>query len=179
LILNHSQAAVGSGNLTFTGSADGTFTVDNGTGADAGIISPDANIFVISDGDMNDTDGEAFFAVGVRKSTTAPALSGTFELHFIGYDVTNLYPTGPQFAARWTVEEDQVNSSFQATNIVDSRGTPAGTTVTIPHTSVAPDGTFVADNTDLSILSPNGNFFAVVETDTATDSEIKIGLALK
>jgi hypothetical protein len=180
-ILNDSRpAAVGlSGSLTSTGSADGTFTVDNGTGPDAGIISSDANIFVVSDGDMNDTDGEAFFGVGVRKSTTAPTLTGSFQVHFIGYDPTNAYPTGPQFAARWTVEEDPVNSSFQATNIVDSRGTPAGTTVTIPHTSVAADGTFVADNTDLSILSPAGNFFAVVETDTATDAEIKIGLALK
>ncbi|WP_455201682.1 hypothetical protein [Kaarinaea lacus] len=181
LILNHSQPAeVGlSGNLTFVGSADGTFTVDNGTGDDAGIISPDANIFVVSDGDMTDADGEAFFGVGVRKSTTAPTLTESFQIHFIGYDSTNAFPIGPQFAARWTVVEDQVNTAFEATNIVDSRGTAPGATATIPHTSVAADGTFVAANTDLSILSPAGNFFAVVETDTATDAEIKIGLALK
>jgi hypothetical protein len=183
LIQNHSQPAeVGlSGNLTFTGASNGTFTVNKDAGPDSGIVSPDASLFVLTDGDLNDGDQDAHFAVGVRKSTTAPTLSGSFQLHFIGYDPANAYPTGPQFAARWTVVENAVNFAFDATSIVDSRGIAPGTTVAIPHTSVAMDGTFTAgpDSTDLSILSPDGSFFAAVETDTAVDSEIKIGLAIK
>ena len=168
----HSGGLSGNGNLLVSLSADGTFTLNNGSRTEVGIISPDASMFATTD----DIDGGfGFFTVGVRKSTESPLLSGSYEIHFLGYE----YPNGPQFAGRWTAVKDEIMSEFDATCIFDSRGIAPGTTVTIPHTSVAADGTFVVQNTDFSILSSNGGFFATVETETAIDTEIKIGLALK
>lgn len=183
LILKHSVASeIGDGGtFTYIVATDGTFTVDKDPviDIDSGIISPDANVFVMTDSNINDGDGETYFAVGVRKSITPPDLSGSYQLTFIGYDVTNTYPLGPQFAARWDAVEDASNLQFNATAIVDSRGTTPGTTVTIPHTTVANDGTFDANVYDLSIVSPDGEFFAIVETDITADAEIKIGLAIR
>ena len=180
-ILSHSQGVVGTtGPLTVSVAADGTFTVNNGDGPDTGIISPDANVLVITDSDPGDVDGEIYFSVGVRKSTTPPDLSGIFQVHFIGYDIETPYPNGPQFASRWNATEDSANSEFDVTLIIDSRGdTPAGSTASISHTPVATDGTFTAEGKDFGILSPDGRFFTIVETDIVEDLEIKLGVAIR
>ena len=178
-ILNHSQGQAGSGTLTFSVANDGTFTLDNGFGADTGIISPDTNVLAITDGDMLDGDNEQVFSIGVRKSTSAPVLSSdNYQLHFIGYDISNPYPIGPQFAARWNAVEDAANLEFDATAIVDSRGIASGSTASIAHSAVATDGTFVAEGTDLGIVSPDGKYFAIVETEQFDDFEMKIGFAI-
>jgi len=180
-ILNHTQMAeVGlTGTLIFSVATNGTFTLDNGSGSDTGIISPDTNVFVITDGDMLDGDNEQVFSIGVRKSASAPVFSSNnYQLHFIGNDYSNPYPIGPQFAARWNAVEDAVNLEFDATAIVDSRGIASGTPVSISHTAVATDGTFVAEVTDLGIVSPDGKYFAIVETDQIDDTEMKIGFAI-
>ena len=180
-ILSHSIAGVGdNGPLTVSVAADGTFTMDSGEGPDTGIISPDANVLVITDSNPDDAANQVFFLVGVRKSTALPALSGTFQTHFIGYDITTPPPNGPQFAARWNATEDLANSEFDATLIIDSRSDlPLGATASISHTPVAIDGTFIVEGTDLGILSPDGRFFTIVETDTAEDLEIKLGFAIR
>lgn len=180
-ILDHTQTAeVGlTGALTYVVFTDGTFSVNNGVSATdfTGIIAPDANMFVMTDADI--TDGEIHFAIGVKKSTSAPVFStDNYQLHFIGNDYSNAYPIGPQFAARWNAVEDAVNFEFDATAITDSRGIPSGSTATISHTAVATDGTFVAEGTDLGIVSPDGKYFAIVETDQIDDLEMKIGFAI-
>ena len=177
-ILNHTQTAeVGlTGSFSYSVSADGTISVNTG---DTGIVAPDANMFVMTDTDFN--DGEIHFAVGIRKSASAPVFSTeNYQLHFIGYDSSKIPPDGPQFAARWDVVEDTANLEFDATAIIDSRGTPTGTVVSIPHTAVATDGTFDAALTDYGIVAPDGAYFSVVETDTdaVSDSEIKLGFAI-
>ncbi len=180
-ILNHTQPAeVGlTGTLIFSVATDGVFTLDNGSGSDTGIIAPDTNVFVMTDGDMLDGDGEQVFSIGVRKSASAPVFSSdNYQLHFFGNDYSNAYPIGPQFAARWNAVEDAVNLKFDATAIVDSRGISSGTPVSISHTAVATDGTFVAEGTDLGIVSPDGKYFAIVETDQTDDFEMKIGFAI-
>ena len=180
-ILDHSIVGVGQkGDLFVSVAADGTFTMDSGEGPDTGIISPDANVLVITDSNPDDAANQVFFLVGVRKSTALPALSGTFQTHFIGYDITTPPPNGPQFAARWNATEDLANSEFDATLIIDSRSDlPPGATASISHTPVAIDGTFIVEGTDLGILSPDGRFFTIVETDTAEDLEIKLGFAIR
>ena len=182
-ILDHTQPAeVGlNGNLSYVVAADGTFSVNNGASPtdDTGIIAPDANMFVMIDADTTDADNEIIFAIGVRKSASAPVFSSdNYQLHFIGNDYSNFYPYGPQFAARWNAVEDAVNLEFDATAIVDSRGIASGTPVSISHTAVATDGTFVAEGTDLGIVSPDGKYFAIVETDQINDLEMKIGFAI-
>jgi hypothetical protein len=180
-ILNHSQLTpVGNtGNFNVSVATDGTFTVtpDPDPGySDVGIIDPDANIFVMTDDDMADGDGEQIFAIGIRKSTVAPAfLTGTYQMNFFGYDFS-VSPYG-QFAARWNAVEDELNLEFDITVIIDSRGTAPGTTGSFSHTPVASDGRFVI-GAGLGIVSPDGGYFAIVDTDLIDDDEMKIGFAI-
>ena len=184
LIIRHTSASeVGkNGALTYVINSDGTFTLDNGSGeSDVGIFAPSADVFVMTDG-VPGADSEVLYAVGVRKSVSAPPISEPLQMHFIGYDVANGYPYGPQFASRWGVLDDATKTSFIATCLIDSRGIAAGTLVSIPHTAVQSDGTFVsgADQDEFGIVSPDGVVMTIVETDDSVfDSEMKLGVALQ
>jgi len=87
-ILAHSNPAMvgNSGSLTIAFSNDGTFTYDNGTGVDYGIISPDGNIFALADATGGDADG-VIIAIGVRISTSGtPDGIGDYVINQIGLD---------------------------------------------------------------------------------------------
>jgi hypothetical protein len=181
-ILSHSAGTTGSGNLTYAlNTADGTFTITTATGTDSGIFSPDGNMLIFLDGllrtDAVNSDG--LLAVGVKKSTSAPTLSGTYQVHFIGTDLNagNYW----QYASRLdgVVDVDH----FDCTVLADSRGASPGTILLpVPLSSVNADGTFSINNGAAEgIVSPDGSFIAAVDTtvDYNIDYEIKLILGLR
>ncbi len=177
--LSHSAGTTGSGDLTYAlNTADGTFTITTATGTDSGIFSPDGNMLIMMD-NLSRTDAvnsDGLLAVGVKKSTVAPALSGTYQVHFFGTDLeAGAYW---QYATRMdgVVDVDH----FDCTVLADSRGASPGTILpAVPISAVAADGTFTINNGGATgIVSPDGSFIAAVDT-TAADNEIKLIFGLR
>ncbi len=178
--IQDSRGNSGGGNLTYTlNPTDGTFTVTTDPGGtDSGIFSPDGNMLIMMDSlSRDDVDGsDGLLAVGVKKSTSAPALSGKYQVHFIGNDMdAGAYW---QFATRMDAVVDAANSEFDCTVLADSRGAAPGTTFPAPFTAVAADGTFTISDDGVGIVSPDGSFIAAVDTDNA-DNEIKLIFGLR
>jgi hypothetical protein len=174
------------GTLAYTMDTTGTFSATtsiNNTviGTDYGIVSADGSMFVIidSDPDVVDADGEIILAVGVKKSTGAPPLTGSFEMNQIGWNTTSN-----------SIETSKVNlvsgatsGTLNATIVGDSEVAIIGYSVTATVV-MSPDGTFTIDNgtgsLDYGMVSSDGRIFTGSDASlTDGDSEIIFSIAVK
>lgn len=89
-IARHSAGSAGlSGSFTYTVATDHTFTVDNGSGIDSGILASDNALFVMVDAEFGaaDSDSESIVGIALRKDCSSPpTLSGDYRLAQIGVD---------------------------------------------------------------------------------------------
>lgn len=160
--------------------ADGTFTMTSSswTYTHAGILTQNADVFFMTDGDPINPSSDVSLTVGVRKSGgAAPVMSGTYQTHFIGMD------SGSKLARRFNATFNSGTMMFDCTVLAlfdpsDPTGTgSAGMTLSVPVTVVAGDGTFVVD-TEPGILSPDGTFLMVLDADPG-DGETKLVVGQK
>ncbi|HWR72832.1 MAG TPA: hypothetical protein VN604_06660 [Nitrospirota bacterium] len=167
--------------ITFLVADNGTFTAGIGGISFGGIISPNANMFVMTDtGDGTDVS----LVVGVRRSPwTMPAFGGSFREIVVGHE---LLVTGPQFTARLSASVHESFPQLSTTTIADSRGTPAGTTDMVGY-SPKDDGMlfrsmgYLARMADppYGIVSPDGGFYISWDTSRNPDfNDHKIALVL-
>ncbi len=178
-ILAHTNPSmIGStGSLAIAFSTDGKFTVDNGTGPNYGIISPDENMFVVADTTSADADGEKSIAVGVRISTGGtPDGIGDYVINQIG--VKDLSTTPVIYTSRVDLTTGIGTYDFEVT--ADSSG-PAGANGSGIAYSVLADGTvtFPGNSGMAGIVSPTGEVMVLVDSDTTTADEIHLGIAVK
>jgi hypothetical protein len=182
-IVSHSQGATGSGTFEYTLSLDGTLGpvdmydgVGGFIGTDRGMVASDGNAVVLVDASSEDGDGDIMLGVGIKKTAAAPvpffSPYDRFHMNFIGAG------SGGAFASRLNVIWDIVNTEFDCTVLADSRGIAPGTQFTVQVTRSATDNTFLVESGDHGVLSPDGQFFAVVDTKAA-DGEIKLAVGVR
>jgi hypothetical protein len=172
------------GTFAYTVDKTGTFSITttiNTTviGTDYGIVSADGSMFVLMDSDPTDGDGEVILAVGVKKSTGAPALTGSFEMNQIGWNTaSNSIET-----SKVNIVSGATSGTLNATIVGDSEVANIG--ISVPATVVmSPDGTFTIDNgtgsLDHGMVSSDGRIFTGSDASlTDGDSEIIFSIAVK
>ncbi len=177
-VLRDSSGAAGaSGTFTYTVSMDHTFTVNNGSGTDTGVLSNDASLILVVDAEVtaNDTDGESIVSIGIRKDCSSPPLlSGTYRLGQIGVDHSGI----PDLIESKLVEITITTPGNGNFNVLKDSGGPGG--FGDFSYSIGADCTIVVNNgsgDDFGIVSADGSRFVLVDADRgAVDSDFEIAL---
>lgn len=162
-VLAHSDGNLEAGNAAYAVVADGGLTLDGM----AGQVSADGSVFLVAD--TNNPNGDIQIMIGVKKSSgkTNANLAGTY--HFVETGEEN----GTPWASRLTLVANG-NGTGTYSVLADSDGGSGtgGSTYTVNS-----DGTFTLDSMS-GILSMDGNFLVVVDTDRA-DSVLKMMVGIK
>lgn len=162
-VLAHSDGNLEAGNAAYAVVADGGLTLDGM----AGQVSADGSVFLVAD--TSNPNGTIQIMIGVKKSSgkTNADLAGTYHFAETGEE------NGSPWASRLTLVAHG-NGTGNYSVLADSDG-GSGTgdsTYTVNH-----DGTFTLDGMT-GILSGDGNFLVVVDTDSA-DNVLKIMVGIK
>jgi len=176
-ILAHSQGNMGNGDVAVTvDPSDGTLTVNNGMGTDAGMVSPDGNLFVMADGDDTDADGEVMLGVGVRHDTgpATPDGRGVWMLYQLAQSDSMAAFRCYGSRVRLDIGADEFTYDIEA----HSQG-HTGTGGPAPYTLTG-DGWLTFPGSTLGgHVSRDGNFMAIAGTNMQAEDEIVSALALK
>ena len=176
-IVYDSDGETGSSNGTYEIAADGTITEP-----EDGIVSPDGRIFSMVDTDPTDDDTEIFLGIGVEMSTGMglSSLNGDYLLCQIRRDAggtntsrisINLDGAG---VIAGSIEADSEDPGpydpITGTYTVDDNGT-MGMDISIGGVPLAKDFT--------GIVSPDGNIFVILDTETPNDDEVLMMVGIK
>ena len=162
-VFAHTDSNLAAGNATYAVVADGGLTL-NGM---AGHLSADGSVFLVAD--TNNLNGTIQIMIGVKKSSgkTNADLTGTY--HFVETGEDN----GSPWASRLTFVAHG-NGTGTYSVLADSDG---GSGTGSSTYTVNSDGTLTLDGMS-GILSGDGNFLVVVDTDRA-DNVLKIMVGIK
>lgn len=176
-IVYNSNSDTGSGSETYEIAADGTMT-----DPEDGIVSPDGSIFSMVDTDPTDADTEILLGIGVEMSTgmDVSKLNGDYRICQIRRDAggtntsrisINLDGAG---VIAGSIEADSEDPGpydpITGTYTVDDNGT-MGMDISIGGVPLPKDFT--------GIVSPDGNIFVILDTETPNDDEVLMMVGIK
>lgn len=172
-IVYDSDGDTGSGSGTYEIAADGTIT-----DPEDGIVSPDGSIFSMVDTDPTDDDTEIFLGIGVEMSTDMDVskLDGNYTICQIRRDA------GGTNTSRISIGFD---GAGVIAGLIEADSDDPGPYDPISGTyTVAGNGTMgmvlqgiTKDFT--GIVSPDGNIFVILDTETPNDTEVLMMVGIK
>ncbi|MFA6451756.1 MAG: hypothetical protein WCX65_19950 [bacterium] len=174
-----SEGDLDSGTFTFTINPDGTFTmIDPIEGTDYGIVSPDGNMFLIIDTDIQ--YGSVGILVGVKKSSTMVAsnMIGTYHLAQFGVDRTTVDGTAWFPDTEYGTYAISTAGSGVYTSLFNSNNSTQDSQNTT-YTGAA-DGTFTITGDDgAGIVYPDGSMIFMSDTSLTADDFINFSIGIK
>jgi len=180
-IARHSQGIVTPVPVPFTYSTspNRTFSVNNGSGVDYGVLSKDGTKMIIVDAAKNppDTDNEIIMGVGLKSDcTVATPLSGDYQVGQFEIDYSVLPPITATARVDVTFT-DATNGNYSTVQHSGGGGGADNFTYVLNADCTMEVNNGVGDN-DFGIVTADGTMFVLVDADPG-DNRLSLVIGIK